>query len=250
MKKTLLLAILCSTLLVLPYGVRAYTNEEECGFCKQEPDCCVEMRSTGDAFACSWPIRGYCTPDTCNHIDGNHQKCGWYWAFHDANANEYHLGTNSSKGYGCMIGDTEATMHPRCDPSPVPTVKPTAKPLPTVKPTSRPLPTALPPTTAPTAYLPPSTAPLQPIPSATPMAFPITQPTSTIPLPTVTVASPLQLTDFQIPYLPIPCSTTEGKTDIIQRLFNGLIEGDRQLEISINSFLQSLISTFTVRLNP
>lgn len=179
MKRLLFILILSCLLWVIAPTASAYTNEEECGFCKNEPDCCVEMRSTKDAFACSWPIRGYCKPDTCNQIDGNHQKCGWYWAFHDANDNDYHLGTNSSSGYGCMIGDSEATMHPRCEPTPIPTVRPTTRP------TSAPFPISLPPSATLQPTQPPAVqvpSPMLPEQTATPVStIPFIIPTSALP---------------------------------------------------------------------
>lgn len=38
--------------------------------------CCQEIASTGDALACPWPQRGYCTDDQCNAITGERQRCG------------------------------------------------------------------------------------------------------------------------------------------------------------------------------
>ncbi len=115
-----------------PYTTTTNAIENECGYCLNEPPCCAQiinqLQSNGGNVtnlpdgqqpyhACDWPIRGYCRPSTCNQLPAGHKyrgNCGWYYMFHDANGNNYHLGTNAENGYGCMVGLTEATMQPRC----------------------------------------------------------------------------------------------------------------------------------------
>jgi hypothetical protein len=127
-------------------------------YCYKPPDCCVRMASSHDPFECEWPIRGFCTLDICNGIEGKKQRCGWYWIWHNQDDTPG-IGTNTPNGYGCMIGDSEATMHPKYSPSGA-----TVTPKPSVSPT--PLPTAIPPTSS--------------LPTSTPIIY---QPTTT-PIPT------------------------------------------------------------------
>lgn len=239
MNKTAFLFVLCGFLLISPL-VSAYTNEEECGFCKNEPDCCAQIRETKDATECSWPIRGYCNPNTCSQAEGNKQKCGWYWVFHNANDNEYHIGTNSPNGYGCMIGDTEATMHPRCDPTPIPTMKPTITPYPTQRP----------PTIIPTRMPPPPTS--APLPTSVPVPTVFIIPSATV-LPTVQPAPyqppPDTLPAFQIPLLSVPCTTTVEKPDAVTRLVQEIGMRDKMLEEAINTQLFRLLYSVTSMLH-
>lgn len=115
------------------------------GRCVHELDCCKLIKQNNDPYECAWPDRGWCFPQTCAPFEGQNTKCGWYWKFHNANDNEYHIGTNSPNGYGCMIGDSPETMRPICSgggaspkPSsplrPTDTVSPARKPNPTRKP--------------------------------------------------------------------------------------------------------------------
>lgn len=121
--------------------------------CQTDPSCCANIvkkaqemgediydADDGDQpyHECEWPERGYCKPSTtCNKLpDGIKYRghCGWYWAFHDANGGD--LGTNTPNGYGCMIGDSEATMRPICGgggTNPTPTTPP-GNPTPTTPP--------------------------------------------------------------------------------------------------------------------
>ena len=85
-------------------------------FCTTSPDCCTDLANQHDAYKCCWIERGFCRPDQCQQITGNKGKCGWYWSFHytdDPNG----IGTNTKNGYGCMIGDSEATMRPKYGPT-------------------------------------------------------------------------------------------------------------------------------------
>lgn len=214
----------------IPGTAHAYTNEEECGFCKNEPDCCAEVRATKDATACDWPIRGYCTPATCGQVEGKGQRCGWYWIFHNANDNEYHLGTNSPAGYGCMIGDTEATMHPRCDPTPIPTAPPTSTPKPASRPTTVPIVTSRP---NPTEATLPTTMSLPAQPPSLPTAY-------ISPVAAPSVAAP----PFQIPTLPMACATTAVRPDPFINLFNTLTFHDREIENAI--YLRLLLVRYAI----
>lgn len=83
--------------------------------CVHELDCCKAIKANGDPYECAWPDRGWCFPSTCAPYNGQHTNCGWYWKFHNANDNEYHIGTNTAEGYGCMIGPDEASMRPICN---------------------------------------------------------------------------------------------------------------------------------------
>jgi hypothetical protein len=166
----------------------------DCDLCINEPPCCAEIINTHDAFSCEWPTRGWCQPSTCSQIEGKGQKCGWYWVFHDANDNDYKLGTNGVNGYGCMIGATEQTMRPRCGPqaSIVPTIQPTIPPQPTSPPQSTQAPE---PTTAfqPTSQPPPN----NPFPTQI-QVFP----TNTMFMPTLPPSQSPSFPSFSFPNLP------------------------------------------------
>lgn len=122
--------------------------------CVHELPCCQDIVKSDDPYKCGWPDRGWCFQSTCAPYTGQHTNCGWYWRFHDANANQYHIGTNTPEGYGCMIGPDENSMRPICGGGggPQPTVgsRPTSPPNP--RPTrvvSTPTPYYIPVTTTP-----------------------------------------------------------------------------------------------------
>lgn len=256
MKKILFTIILSFILLKGP----VYAMDDpvaECLVCKNEPPCCAQIVATHDPYQCENFIdRMYCKPSTCSQIDGKTARCGWYWLFHNANDNEYHLGTNTPVGYGCMIGDTEATMRPRCDPTPIPTSTPipTPSPIPTTppkstsppSPTQKPLPTEeqLLPTQKPSPLS--TQSPIQPV------YFDIPN-TSTLP-PSETPPVSFQLPQFslplvQIPTIPITCSISPSTIDPISYIFDKVTYYDRAFENTINvqfilfyHFLKSKIS--------
>jgi len=185
--------------------------------CATEPACCGEilrqLEEVGDEIydlpdaeqpyhACDWDAnnadtnyRGYCRPSTCNQLPSGTKyrgHCGWYWNFHEGY-------TNSPNGYGCMIGESDASMRSICGggsqpsntPRPTSSLPPTNTPIPTRKPTNTPRPTKRPratktpvPATA-TPYNIATTA--TPIPNATtvPNASPNIIYISTTPYPTV-----------------------------------------------------------------
>lgn len=115
-------------------------------FCPNQPDCCAKIVETGDPLACGDFIeRMYCPLNVCAAITAQRkQRCGWYWIWHDKNNSpNKNLGTNAPNGYGCMIGDSESTMHPRYTPSgttitPRPLFSPTPLPTRPFVPTSSP----------------------------------------------------------------------------------------------------------------
>jgi len=215
----------------------------DCDLCTNEPPCCAEIRNTHDAFACEWPTRGWCQPSTCSQIEGKGQKCGWYWVFHDANDNDYKLGTNGINGYGCMIGATEQTMRPRCGPqaSIVPTQIPPTTPL---QPTSQPQPTqAVAPTLAPQPTSAPS--PNNPFPTQI-QVFPTTKtffPTST---PNQSSIPLFSLPKFSFPTIKLNFNKqkiNDGAAkplDFFRYLFEGITYYDRLLEQTINDNLKKL----------
>lgn len=200
--------------------------------CPNPPDCCVRMASSHDPFECDWPIRGYCTLDICNGIDGKKQRCGWYWIWHNQDDTPG-IGTNTPNGYGCMIGDSEATMHPKYSPSGA-----TVTPKPSVSPT--PLPTVIPPTST--------------LPTNTPI---IIQPTTT-PLPTQPYFPTVTPTIFRQPSISyisptMPSSDDEGNptpTNYIQPTVNNQQPSTTpkptrepiipKIEKQVNSFFQEI----------
>lgn len=143
--------------------------------------------------------RGYCRPETCNQLPAGVQyrgRCGWYWGFHEG-------ATNTANGYGCMIGDSEATMQPICGggtqpsntPRPTSSNPPSSTPIPTRKPTKTPKPTKRPkPTKTP---VPPTATPYNIPVTATPIPNVTQQPNytppvfyiSTTPFPTVPIVN-------------------------------------------------------------
>ena len=226
-------------ILLLPHYTRA-EDETAADFCQKfcigEPDCCTRMRNSHDPFECEWPTRGWCKPEICSQIEGKGQRCGWYWLFHNANDNDYKLGTNSPNGYGCMIGDSEATMRPKCGPTPIPTSPPT----PTAVPTSPPPPTSVPlPTSAPMPTNPP---PIEVIPTDIPPPIEI-PPTKYIPPveppTTVPTENPYQSQGFSIPLMQIPtipmvCSSTTTRPDPISYVLDQITYYDHVIENTIN----------------
>ena len=126
------------------YDIRSRASvEDDAKYCVNPPDCCARMDQSRDAHECEWPIRGYCM--NCGSIEGKNEKCGWYWIWHDANDNEYKLGTNGPDGYGCMIGDSPGTMRPKYNSDgSINTLKPTTAPTTAPAPTTKPQPTVAP----------------------------------------------------------------------------------------------------------
>lgn len=123
--------------------IRSRAGEsEDAERCVNSPGCCKEIADTGDALKCSWGEgRGYCPLDVCARISGKGQKCGWYWIWHDkADSPNKDIGTNMPNGYGCMIGDSPQTMHPKYGGGPTSLPQPTV----TIIPTSAPIPTDTP----------------------------------------------------------------------------------------------------------
>ncbi len=163
-------------------------------FCTTPPDCCTDLASLHDAYKCCWIERGFCRPDQCQQITGNKGKCGWYWGFHDGN-------TNTPDGYGCMIGDSEATMRPKYGPTASPTSTPI---LPTQTPaiTNTPIPSSsITPTNTPASSTPTGTVtPLSP--TNTPQVTVTIAPTVTS-RPTVTsTVTPYPLISPMLPKTP------------------------------------------------
>lgn len=132
-----LLFIVFNIILILPkmlsqnqsYNISTQAIENECSYCLNEPPCCAKMVQNSDMHECDWPIRGYCQLNTCHSVDvPKQERCGWYWIWHDANDNDAHLGNNTPNGYGCMIGNSESTLQPRCTPQGEVTLSPTIAP--------------------------------------------------------------------------------------------------------------------------
>ncbi|MCL4338523.1 hypothetical protein M1271_02445 [Patescibacteria group bacterium] len=217
--------------------------EDDQKYCVNQPSCCndiiTQLNAKGDItdlpdgeqpyHACDWPIRGYCQMSICNQLPAGKKyrgECGWYWIFHDANGNSYHLGTNTPDGYGCMIGDTEASMRPKYGPDGSTIAPPT--------PTSLPLPTPLP-TAIPTVVISPTSVPTQ-----TPLAT--VMPTS---IPTIvypTNPSQVYPTTFVLPtvYVPPPTATlipTPTSVPVIKIIGNNLGDFLQRTKESIIQFL-------------
>jgi len=220
----------------------------DCDLCINEPPCCAEIRNTHDAFGCDWPTRGWCQPSTCSQIEGKGQRCGWYWIFHNANDNDYKLGTNSPNGYGCMIGETEQTMRPRCGPqaSIIPTkILPSTSLQPTTfqQPTNPPQPTTAP--LQPTVVIPRS--PTQPLPSSG-GTFNIQTHTATIPTKSPQAITIPQITfpQFTFPSIQIHFNPTQINQEaakplgFFESLFEAIIHYDQLLEISINNTFHTI----------
>lgn len=230
----------------------------DCEFCNNEPECCKEVESTHEA-PCDWPTRGWCKPSTCAQIEGKGQRCGWYWLFHNANDNEYKLGTNSPNGYGCMIGESESTMKPRCTaqgpitlapsnaPTPtqtaIPTTIPTLIPTEILQPTQEPLPpTAIP--TQPNSAIP--TTRLLPLPTDIPTNQVIIPTTVLIPSPQNDTVSTFRLPSFTLPKIVVPTidplkniitvnTITQKPFTLFENIFHSIKQSDERLEEFINS---------------
>ncbi len=220
------------------YDIRSRASvEDDAKYCVNPPECCARMDQSHDAHECEWPIRGYCR--NCGSIEGKNERCGWYWIFHNANDNEYKLGTNSPDGYGCMIGD-QGNMRPKYNAdgsinTPKPTVAPTA--VPAQKPTS------VPPTTAPvpTKETPqPTKKIVQPVPQKPPNEFPTTvvQPKvievfeSPTPSPV-----PFKL-NFRMPSIQLNLvsinRTAKKPLGLFEYLFRTIVSYDKRLEDWVN----------------
>lgn len=147
--------------------------------CVTEPPCCAKiiqkMQELGGPdeilglpdseqpyHECEWTEgndltndRAYCTHATCDKLPlGKAYRggCAHYWGFIDSEPYGGTIGTNTSEGYGCMIGDSAETMVPICEylkkPTPKPTspIQPSKSPVPTkkLKPTKMPTPSSRP----------------------------------------------------------------------------------------------------------
>lgn len=115
--------------------------------------CCVELGSTGNAYACSWPQRGYCTDTQCGAIpDGApRERCG----------GPRHSWCNECISHNCPgYGKTTPTTAPQPTSAPQPTTSPTIIPtnLPEVTqpPVVQPTQTSIQPTSAPFVQLTPA----------------------------------------------------------------------------------------------
>jgi len=226
-----------------PLTTSAKAEGNDCDLCINEPSCCAEIASTHDAHACDWPTRGWCKPSTCGQIEGKGERCGWYWIWHNANDNDYKLGTNSPNGYGCMIGPSESTMQPRCTPAGAITLAPTSPiPPPTVIPTSAPLPTIPPsqPTQEPEKPTPEPTTmvrvpPNEPPPRQISNAFQVSKPES--------VTQQLNFPSIQFPHISFPKvninlvkinQSARKPLNFFEYLFGGVVYFDSLLEKSVN----------------
>lgn len=218
--------------------------EDDKNYCVNPPECCARMDQSHDAHECEWPIRGYCR--NCGSIEGKNERCGWYWIFHNANDNEYKLGTNSPDGYGCMIGD-EGNMRPKynADGS-INTLQPTAKPtaIPTQKPTSiPPTPTPVKPgnisqttskTTSKTKVVNEDSFPTEPV---QPKIINVFEP----PTPT----PPAFKINFRIPQiqvnLPKINQATKKPLGLFEYIFRTIVSYDKRLEKFINGTISGVI---------
>lgn len=239
----LLLILLFSLSLIVikqknSYDIRSRASvEDDVKYCVNAPECCARIDVTHDAHECDWPIRGYCR--NCGSIDGKNERCGWYWIFHNANDNEYKLGTNSPDGYGCMIGD-EGNMRPKYNADgTINKLQPTA--IPTTIPTQKP--TSIPPTTV--------------IPQPTKKIIQPTQSKPQVPFPTA-VVQPKVVNIFESPTpTPIPFKINFGipaiQIDLIninknvkkpleffQFIFKTIRKYDLLLETTINTRIKEL----------
>ncbi len=258
-----------------PTAIKTEAIENECSYCLNEPPCCAQIASEAQSkdatslpddqqpyHACDWPIRGYCKPSTCNQLPAGHKyrgNCGWYWMFHDANGNGYDLGTNTQKGYGCMIGMSESAMTPRCTvqgeitlapsdaispteavPSPEPTVVPTE--LPTQSPTEIPNPT---PTTVQNIF--PTSSPLV---RPNFSSFPSQQQTATPP-PNQTPHFSFTLPSVPLPHVNLNVSEINTATNkplgLVDFVFYTIKGLDAHLEATINTTVERTWSRFFVR---
>lgn len=247
------LFILLNIILILPkmlsqnqsYDIATQAIENECSYCLNEPPCCAKMVQNSDMHECDWPIRGYCQLSTCHSVDvPKQERCGWYWIWHDAGDNSYQLGNNSPNGYGCMIGNSESTIKPRCTaagpitlaptgsaPSPttyiLPTVAPTAIPQPTE---SLPTPTPLP---QPTAILRVPPNEMHPTVNTLPTAGPITS-SPQFEFPSIN----LPKTQINLPKIN---QLARKPLDLFEYLFLSIVNYDKQLENTINGEIRKIV---------
>ncbi len=240
--------------------------ENECDYCINEPSCCADVQINHEA-PCDWPIRGYCKPNTCAQIEGKGQRCGWYWIWHDQNDTPG-LGTNTPNGYGCMIGASEATMHPRCGPQATPTIyvpSPSPSPTPTLIPSPFPTPTSIPqPTEIPVPI--PTTPPSKP----TSMMLPLPYLTTTIEpaQPTPDIFSQknqsnqgqfpsFSLPSLSLPKINLPCTNAKlsiASTNLIvqkplglfKNIFSTIKQMDKNMENMINEGF-GFVATYIIK---
>jgi len=170
--------------------------------------------------------------------------------FHDANSNQYHLGTNTPNGYGCMIGSSESTTSPRCGSNGETTPTPT-KPIfsPTITPIVQNSPEPAiyereQPTLEPTVWqifstsvlsspTKPNNFPPQPIFTSTPQSF-------KLPTPVLPVSN---FSKIKADFTSIK-QTINQSVNLLKYIFTRLVYYDRQLENAINGEIEKIISNF------
>lgn len=198
--------------------------------CVHEIDCCKAVKANNDPYECAWPDRGWCFPSTCAAYEGQHTNCGWYWRFHGSD-DPNGLGTNTVNGYGCMIGDSEATMVPICGaptrvPQPTQRVsQPTpTQVVPTARPTRFPRPTEVRPPT-PTSYVIPITATPKPNITVGPNPTSIIVYVTTTPVPEVSqpTGEAVYNTPPSNPYPTTASSFNGGLSDTLGNFFSTFI---------------------------
>ncbi len=223
--------------------------------CPNPPACCQQIAETGDALQCSWDEgRGYCPPDVCSKISGKGQKCGWYWIWHDKDSSpDKNIGTNMPNGYGCMIGESEATMRPKYTSSGATTAppRPTSPPSPTTFiPSTAPEPTSPPPpeptVAPPPAVTIPTTPPQQPPPGSTfDLQRKILLPTPTI-IPQSFTLPQLNLPQFTLPSFQIHLNGQRINEEaakplgFFESVFETVTHYDKLLEEAVNSTFHSV----------
>jgi len=220
----------------------AYTEEEEAQFCTNQPSCCddiiKQLNEKGDIsdlpdgeqpyHACDWPLRGYCQMSVCGQLPSGKKyrgECGWYWIWHDKDASpNKDIGTNMPSGYGCMIGDSEATMRPKYGSSPTNPPQPTNPPRPSDTPIpSEPTPTEiLYPTETPIPTLPPGIY-FSPTPQSSVPTQPIFYPTSVPTNPPPQITETVENTPTPIP-TPFISKVTKQVSDFIQQTKEAIIK--------------------------
>lgn len=190
--------------------------------------CCAELASSGDAFACPWPQRGYCTDDQCNAISGERQRCG----------GPRHSWCNLCISNNCPgYGNTPVTKTPVPTTASPPTNVPTNPPAggPTIKPeeTQPPEPTSI-------LRVPPNESPKPTIDNA----FQIPRPQSE------SVSKQFEFPSIQFPKIALPnmyinlVKTNQAvrkPLGFFEYLFDRIIYYDSLFEKTINSKIDEVI---------
>lgn len=203
--------------------------------------CCEELGKTGNAYACPWPQRGYCTDNQCGAIPEGapRERCG---------------GPRHSWCNKCI--DNNCPGYGKTTPTATPVVQPTTPPQPTNTPIIVPTNPVVQPTQSnviPTSLINSTTPPVPTIPPPQTFTLPTSPPPqqTNIIQPNLPVIQLPSLPTFQFPKLNfshlVPVVNTQKINESVAKplgffeyLFERVSYYDKKLENKINSNIGSL----------